>query len=325
MLVTPPIVQAPKWDLPFELMCDASDFAIGAVLGQRRETGPCVIHYASKTLNDAQINYTTTEKELLAVVFALDKFRSYLIGSKITVFTDHAALKYLLSKQDAKARLIRWILLLQEFDLEIKDKKGVENVVADHLSRLETKDSSSLPIAENFLDEQLFSVSQCPWFADIMNYLATEQLPQHWSAQYKRKFLFEIRKYVLDGPYLFKIFPDQIICRCVPDVDQRDIIAFCHSEACGGHFSVKKTAAKILQSGFYWPTLFKDSFSFCRSCSWSQQLGAISKRDMMPLTPILAIEIFYCWGVISWDPFQIRMVICIFSSVFVMSPSGWRR
>ena len=106
MLVSPPIVQAPKWDLPFELMCDASNFSIGAVLGQRRETGPCVTHYSSKTLNYAQLNYTTTEKDLLAVVLALDKFRSYLIGSKITVFTDHTALKYLLSKQDAKARLI---------------------------------------------------------------------------------------------------------------------------------------------------------------------------------------------------------------------------
>ena len=86
------------------------------------------MYYASRTLNSAQMNYSTTEKELLAVVFALDKFRAYLISSPITIFTDHAALKYLLSKKDAKARLIRWILLLQEFDLTIKDKKGVENV-----------------------------------------------------------------------------------------------------------------------------------------------------------------------------------------------------
>ncbi|RVW21278.1 Retrovirus-related Pol polyprotein from transposon 17.6 [Vitis vinifera] len=113
---------------------DANDFAIGAVLGQREGGKPYVIYYASKTLNEAQRNYTTTEKELLVVVFALDKFRAYLVGSFIIVFTDHSALKYFLTKQDAKARLIRWILLLQEFDLQIRDKKGVENVVADHLS-----------------------------------------------------------------------------------------------------------------------------------------------------------------------------------------------
>ena len=93
-------------------MCDASDFAVGAVLGQRRDKKPHVIYYASRTLNSAQMNYTTTEKELLAVVFALDKFRSYLIDTFITVFTDHATLRYLLSKKDSKARLIRWILLL---------------------------------------------------------------------------------------------------------------------------------------------------------------------------------------------------------------------
>ena len=105
-------VRAPNWQLPFELMCDASDFSIGAVLGQREDRKPYVIYYASKTLNEAQRNYTTTEKELLVVVFALDKFRAYLVGSFIIVFIDHSTLKYLLTKQDAKVRLIRWILLL---------------------------------------------------------------------------------------------------------------------------------------------------------------------------------------------------------------------
>ena len=115
-------------------MCDASDYAVGAVLGQTKDKKHHTIAYTSKTLTGAQLNYATTEKELLAVVFAIDKFWSYLVGAKVIVYTDHAALKYLLTKKDAKPRLIRWILLLQEFDLEIKDTKGVENSVADHLS-----------------------------------------------------------------------------------------------------------------------------------------------------------------------------------------------
>jgi len=108
----------------FELMCDASDYVVGAVLGQRKDKIFHVIHYVSKVLNEAQINYATTEKELLAILYALEKFRSYLVGFKFVVYTDHATIKYLLTKSDSKPRLIRWMLLLQEFDLEIKDKKG---------------------------------------------------------------------------------------------------------------------------------------------------------------------------------------------------------
>ena len=117
-------------------MCDASNFAEGAVFGQRKEGKPYVIYYASKLLDDTQINYTTTEKELLVIVYAFNKFRAYLMGQKVIVYLDHTTLKYLLSKKDAKPRLLRWILTLQEFGLEVRDKKGSENLVADHLSRL---------------------------------------------------------------------------------------------------------------------------------------------------------------------------------------------
>ena len=143
-LVSAPIVVSPDWNLPFELMCDASDHALGAVLGQRKENKLHVIYYASRTLNDAQINYATTEKEMLAVIFAFDKFRSYLLGLKVVVYTDHAALKYLLNKKDSKPRLIKWVLLLQEFNIEIRDKKGSENLVVDHLLRLELEQDENI-------------------------------------------------------------------------------------------------------------------------------------------------------------------------------------
>ncbi|XP_031273170.1 uncharacterized protein LOC116131647 [Pistacia vera] len=175
-ITSSPIIMAPNWSSPFEIMCDASDYAIGAVLGQKVEKRLHVIYYASRTLNDAQLNYSTTEKEFLAILFALEKFRSYLIGSKVIVHSNHAALRYLLTKSNAKPRLIRWVLLLQEFDLEIRDKKGSENVVANHLSRLishfNTHEHKEKDIVETFPGEQLFVLSREPWYADIVNYLA---------------------------------------------------------------------------------------------------------------------------------------------------------
>jgi hypothetical protein len=120
-------------------MCDASDFAIGDVLGQHVDRMLNVIHYASKTLYAAQKNYATTEKEFLAVVFACDKFRPYIVDSKVTIHTDHTAIRYLMEKKDSKPRLIRWVLLLQEFDLHIVDRIGAKNPLADNLSRLEKK------------------------------------------------------------------------------------------------------------------------------------------------------------------------------------------
>ncbi|GKA04912.1 putative nucleotidyltransferase, ribonuclease H [Tanacetum coccineum] len=168
-LTQAPIMIKPDWSLPFEIMCDASDYAVGAVLGQRIDKHFKPIHYASKTMNEVQENYTTTEKELLAVVFAFDKFCQYLVLSKTIVFTDHSALRYLFTKQDAKPHLIRWILLLQEFDIEIRDKRGAENLIADHLSRLENPDLGRVTRAEIrdlFPEEQLMVVSDKnnePW------------------------------------------------------------------------------------------------------------------------------------------------------------------
>ncbi|KAI5335319.1 hypothetical protein L3X38_025452 [Prunus dulcis] len=196
-----------------------------------------VIYYGSRTLNDVQLNYATTEKELLAVVVALEKFRSYLVGAKVIIYTDHAALKYLLSKKDTKPRLLRWVLLLQEFDLEIRDKKGSENVVADHLSRLictTTAEEDLLHLNESFPDEQLMAIaSKTPWFADIVNYLARGILQPDMTFQQKKRFLATVKYYFWDEPYLYKYCPYHIIRRLVIDVNMWEISLSgieCHSK-----------------------------------------------------------------------------------------------
>ncbi|XP_074323538.1 uncharacterized protein LOC141660452 [Apium graveolens] len=202
-LTTAHVITAPNWDEPFEMMCDARDFAVGVVLGQRKKNIFHVVYYGSKILNGVQLNYTNTEKELLAIVYGFKKFISYLLGKKVTVYTDHAAIRYLFSKKDSKPRLIRWILLLQEFELEIIDRKGTENQVTDQLSHLE---------------DQEFSYAQ------------------------RKKFLHEVKWYRWDNPFLFRHGADQIIRRCILYSETKGILRDCHATTYGCHYSGEKTA-----------------------------------------------------------------------------------
>ena len=304
-LISAPIVVAPDWSFPFELMCDASDYAIEAVLGQKREKIFQVIYYARRTLNDAQLNYATTEKELLAIVFAFDKFRPYLIGNKVVVHTDHSAIKCLMTKKDAKPRLIRWVLLLQEFDVEIKDKKGTENLVADHLSRLEGA-RDDIPVNDEFPDEKLFAIKdkrEVPWFADYVNYLVAKVIPPEFNYQKKKRFFAHLKHYYWEEPILYRHCADQVIRRCVPEDEMHSILNHCHTLSCGGHFGGQRTAAKVLQSGFYWPSLFKDAHQFVSTCDKCQRMGNISRKDEPPMHPILEVELFDLWGIDFMGPF----------------------
>ncbi|RVW62964.1 Retrovirus-related Pol polyprotein from transposon opus [Vitis vinifera] len=208
LLTTAPIVRAPNWQLPFEVMCDASDFAIGVVLGQREYGKPYVIYYASKMLNEAQQNYTTTEKELLVVLFALDKFRAYYYG----------------------------------------------------------------------------------------------EVPSEWKAQIRSTSL---QKFMLT---IGRAIPIQILCgsnnpKCVPEQEQQGILSHCHESACGGHFASQKIAMKVLQLGFCWPSLFKDALTMCKSYDRCQRLGKLTRKNMMPLNPILIVDLFYVWGIEFMGPF----------------------
>nr|GEW91066.1 reverse transcriptase domain-containing protein [Tanacetum cinerariifolium] len=245
MLTEAPILVSPDWDLPFELMCDASDYAVGEILGQRKDKYFRPIHYASNTLSDAQTNYTITEKELLVVVYAFEKFWSYLVLSKTIVYTNHSTLRYLFNKQDAKPRLLWWILLLQEFTVEIHDKKGAENLAADHLSRLENpyqRDRVGMEINDNFPHESLNMISLNPnnkplWFSDIANY---------------------------------------IIRRCVDGQEAMDILQAFHNGPTGGHHGLNYIAKKNFDSGFFWPTINRDAQDLVIHCNSCQRHGKIS-------------------------------------------------
>ncbi|GKB26621.1 reverse transcriptase domain-containing protein [Tanacetum coccineum] len=260
-------------------MCDASDFAIGAVLGQRHEKHFRPIHYASKTMNEAESHYTTTEKEMLAVVYAFEKFRSYLILNKSIVYTDHSALKYLYAKKDSKARLLRWVLLLQEFTFKLIDTKGAENLAADHLSRLEN------PYENVFYPKGV-----------------NEKFPLE-TLNMKNKFFKDVKHYFWDDPYLFKICADQVIRRCVASQEAVDILTTCHSGPTGGHYGANNTAKKVFDSGFYWPMIYRDAHDLVTRCDTCQRQGKILQHDEMPQNSIQVSEIFDVWGIDFIGPF----------------------
>nr|GFA02852.1 reverse transcriptase domain-containing protein [Tanacetum cinerariifolium] len=243
MLTETHILIAPDWDMPFELMYDASDYAIGVVLGQRRDKHFRPIYYASKTMTEAESKYTTTEKEMLAMVYAFEKFWSYLILNKSIMYTDHSALKYLFSKKDSKARLLRWVLLLQEFTFKVVDTKGAENLATDHLSRLENPHQNVLDlkeINESFPLDTLNLISfrgsqSTSWFADFANYHAGNFIVKGMTSQQKSKIFKDVKHYFWDDPYLFKIYADQVIRRCVYGKEALDILVACHNGPTGGH------------------------------------------------------------------------------------------
>ncbi|GJT32261.1 reverse transcriptase domain-containing protein [Tanacetum coccineum] len=248
-LTEAPILIAPDWDLPFELMCDASDFAI--------------------------------------------------------VYTDHSALKYLFAKKDSKARLLRWVLLLQEFTFKVIDTKGAENLAADHLSRLENPYENVLDpkeVNETFPLETLNMVtfrgdSSTPWFADYANYHAGNFIVKGMSSQQKNKFFKDVKHYFWDDPYLFKLCADQMIRRCVAGQEAVDILIACHSEPTEGHYGANYTAKKVFDSGFYWPTIYRDAHDLVTRCDTCQRQGKISQRDEMPQNSIQVCEIFNVWGI----------------------------
>nr|GEZ02934.1 reverse transcriptase domain-containing protein [Tanacetum cinerariifolium] len=236
------ILIAPNWDQPFELMYDASDYAVGAVLGQRIEKHFRPIHYASKIMNQAEANYTTTEKEMLAKIMRLTE---------------------------------------NTFD----PKEINETIPLESLNKVAHKDSST------------------PWFADLANYHAGNFIIKGMTSQQKQKFFKDARHYFGDDPYLFWTCADQIIRRCVAGKEAIDILNACHSGPTGGHYGANYTAKKVFDSGFYWPTIYKDAFELVKRCDSCQHQGKISQKDEMLHNFIQICEFFDVWGIDFIGPF----------------------
>nr|GFA93119.1 reverse transcriptase domain-containing protein [Tanacetum cinerariifolium] len=269
-LTEAPILIAPDWDMPFELMYDASDFAIGAVLGKQQDKHFRPINYASKTMTEAESNYIMNEKEMLAVVLLLQEFIFKVIDTK---GAENLAANHL---------------------------SRLEN---PHQNVLDPKE-----INESFPLETLNLVSTCGnkstlWFADFANYHAGNFIVKGMSSQQKSKFFKDVKHYFWDDPYLFKICADQVIKSYVSSQEAIEILKVCHSRPTGGHHGPNYTARKVFDSGFYWLTIYRDAQDLVKNCDVSQRQGKISQKDEMPQNSIQVCEIFDVWGIDFMGPF----------------------
>ncbi|GJU21473.1 reverse transcriptase domain-containing protein [Tanacetum coccineum] len=240
--------------------------------------------------------------------YAMHRARSKDKMLKSLVYTDHSALKYLFAKKDSNEIAP---VGFQEFKFKVIDTKGAENLTADHLSRLENPYENVLDpkeINETFPLETLNMVtfrgdSSTPWFADFANYHAGNFIVKGMSSQQKNKFFKDVKHYFWDDPYLFKICADQVIRRCVSGQEAIDILKACHSGPTGGHYGANYTAKKVFDSGFYWPTIYRDAHDLVTRCDTCQRQGKISQRDEMPQNSIQVCEIFDVWGIDFMGPF----------------------
>lgn len=294
-----PVLRPPNWDIPFHVYCDASAVAVGSTLCQPVGDGKkdLPIAFASKQLNAAEKNYTTTERECLAMVFSVKKFRHYLLLNPVVFFVDHMAIKYLVNKADLSGRIARWVLLLEEFDYTVEYKPGKMHHQADHLSRL-SETIGSAPIEDGLIDEELFTITSRPkWYAHIAQFLATQQLPEELSHHERRKVRVNSRHFAIVGNRLYRRGVDGLLRRCIEEQEVTKILEACHDSACGGHFAGRLTAQKALRAGYFWPTMFQDAHDHAKRCDACQRYAKNDLHMAMPLHVSLPLAPFEKWGI----------------------------
>lgn len=294
-LLSAPILQTPNWEKPFLVFTDALEEGVGATLAQLDKEGyDHPIHYASRQLTLAEMNYTVSEQEDLGVVFALKKFRHYLLGIKATVVMDHQALIYLLNKPNATGRIARWIILLQEFDLKIVLRAGTKHGHVDFLSRME-KEVGIVSEDDDFPDAMLMSINiedEPEEYKDIIRYLQSMNNPEGATKQIKTRIAHKSRSYTLLGQLLYLCGRDGILRRAVEKSDVPKLLREFHEGFCGGHFVRRVMVEKILAAGYYWPTMLKYTFDYCKRCEVCQAFANKStvSGNLHPIPPLAPFE-----------------------------------
>lgn len=294
-----PCLVPPDWEKPFHVYCDASAVAVGATLcqphGIHNKDRP--IAFASRQLTASERNYSTTDRECLAMVFSVKKFRHYLLMNPVVFFVDHLALRYMVNKPDLSGRVARWVLLLGELDYTVVYKPGRFHLQADHLSRISEKLGTE-EIEDDLPDANLFSITVTPtWDTSIFEFLSTQKFPEHLDANGRRKVRVNSRHFAIIANRLYRRGIDGVLRRCVSEPETSKILVACHDGTCGGHFSGRLTAQKILRAGYFWPTMFRDAHRYAHRCDACQRYARNDLHMALPLNPSLPLLPFEKWGI----------------------------
>jgi hypothetical protein len=266
-MVIAPILVFPYWSKEFHVHVDASSTALGLVLAQ-----PGVgdidhpLSFASRKLSTTKINYTTTEREGLAMVYALQKFCHYMLGGHFKMFTNHSMMKYLVNKPVLGGRICRWLLLFQEYDFDIVVKLGKMNKGHDHLSRLEHGEEPT-SLEDTLSDAQLFAIINIDdHFVEIVQFMSTRMALSEYTITQKKQLVVHVVDFSLIVGQLYKMGPNEILRRCVMETERPLILTESHEGITVGHYTGKATTQKVLRAGLWWPTLHRDDKYYYRAC-----------------------------------------------------------
>eukprot|EP00253_Pinus_taeda_P022688 PITA_22688 len=299
LLVSAPLLRPPNYHRDYTLHLDPVDTTIGMVLVQDDDHGiELVIYYLSRNLLDTETRYAYVEKLALAAVCAVQRFRHYILLRTTTVILDYNPMTYILSRQLLGGKYSKWIVILQEFDLEFTAAKSKKSLVfAELLCSLPSAATSS-QIEELIPDETLFLINTLdPWYGDIIVYLQTSSFRPETSKDARRRIRHQAQPYRIVRDTLYRLGVDSVLRRCLTFEEAERVLNDCHSGACGGHMSGYATAQKILRAGYFWPSIFKDCILVVRSCHECQIYQQKMRAPAAPLHPVVTVGPFAKWGI----------------------------
>ena len=292
MLITEPILQFPRFDRKFMIQCDASQFGIGGILSQYgNDSLEHPVSYWSRILSRSERNYSTIDRECLAIIECVRAFKTYVWNTPFVLITDHAPLRYLNELRHKNSRLARWSLELIEYNYTVQYKPGSRNTNADSLSRMyvdSIPDTKDINISEfdfislctdAFREEQL----KDPALALIIHYLENQALPLN--KKLAKSVIDDSKSYVMEDKRLFKCITESNIKLAVPEHLIPDILELCHNSKFSGHFGVRRTLEKVSKK-FHWDTLPHDVDTHCKTCLKCQQRNRPHKTLKAPLVTI---------------------------------------